>query len=171
MASLVVWIGWWWIDRNWPLLVYSVRMQQTGCKMVKIQDDVFLKKGGTKNAKTTLSDAVTMICKISFARWWLPLTNHFICLGQIFKFVLFRIKHIQLFKKKSVTQLNSSLLSFPTGMPAASLVTPADVIKTRLQVAARAGQTTYSGLVDCFWKILREEGPRAFWKGAGGNVH
>uniref|UniRef100_A0A8C1U9Q9 Solute carrier family 25 member 13 n=1 Tax=Cyprinus carpio TaxID=7962 RepID=A0A8C1U9Q9_CYPCA len=52
------------------------------------------------------------------------------------------------------------------GMPAASLVTPADVIKTRLQVAARAGQTTYNGLIDCFWKILREEGPRAFWKGA-----
>ncbi|XP_049890989.1 electrogenic aspartate/glutamate antiporter SLC25A13, mitochondrial isoform X1 [Epinephelus moara] len=56
------------------------------------------------------------------------------------------------------------------GMPAASLVTPADVIKTRLQVAARAGQTTYSGLTDCFWKILREEGPRAFWKGAGARV-
>ncbi|XP_045914932.1 calcium-binding mitochondrial carrier protein Aralar2 isoform X2 [Micropterus dolomieu] len=56
------------------------------------------------------------------------------------------------------------------GMPAASLVTPADVIKTRLQVAARAGQTTYSGMVDCFWKILREEGPRAFWKGAGARV-
>uniref|UniRef100_A0A8C1R913 Solute carrier family 25 member 13 n=1 Tax=Cyprinus carpio TaxID=7962 RepID=A0A8C1R913_CYPCA len=54
------------------------------------------------------------------------------------------------------------------GMPAASLVTPADVIKTRLQVAARAGQTTYNGLIDCFWKILREEGPRAFWKGAEG---
>uniref|UniRef100_A0A674CAZ3 Solute carrier family 25 member 13 n=1 Tax=Salmo trutta TaxID=8032 RepID=A0A674CAZ3_SALTR len=51
------------------------------------------------------------------------------------------------------------------GMPAASLVTPADVIKTRLQVAARAGQTTYTGLADCFWKILKEEGPRAFWKG------
>ncbi|XP_016138766.1 calcium-binding mitochondrial carrier protein Aralar2 isoform X2 [Sinocyclocheilus grahami] len=47
------------------------------------------------------------------------------------------------------------------GMPAASLVTPADVIKTWLQVAARAGQTTYNGLIDCFWKILREEGPRA----------
>uniref|UniRef100_A0A6Q2WUW9 EF-hand domain-containing protein n=1 Tax=Esox lucius TaxID=8010 RepID=A0A6Q2WUW9_ESOLU len=56
------------------------------------------------------------------------------------------------------------------GMPAASLVTPADVIKTRLQVAARAGQTTYNGLVDCFWKILKEEGPRAFWKGAGARV-
>ncbi|XP_043073727.1 calcium-binding mitochondrial carrier protein Aralar2 isoform X2 [Puntigrus tetrazona] len=56
------------------------------------------------------------------------------------------------------------------GMPAASLVTPADVIKTRLQVAARAGQTTYNGLIDCFWKILQEEGPRAFWKGAGARV-
>ncbi|XP_034401186.1 LOW QUALITY PROTEIN: calcium-binding mitochondrial carrier protein Aralar2 [Cyclopterus lumpus] len=56
------------------------------------------------------------------------------------------------------------------GMPAASLVTPADVIKTRLQVAARAGQTAYSDLVDCFWKILREEGPQAFWKGAGARV-
>ncbi|XP_051992405.1 electrogenic aspartate/glutamate antiporter SLC25A13, mitochondrial-like [Xyrauchen texanus] len=53
------------------------------------------------------------------------------------------------------------------GMPAASLVIPADVIKTRLQVTARAGQTMYNGLIDCFWKILWEEGPRAFWKGAG----
>ncbi|KFU88561.1 Calcium-binding mitochondrial carrier protein Aralar1, partial [Chaetura pelagica] len=56
------------------------------------------------------------------------------------------------------------------GVPAASLVTPADVIKTRLQVAARAGQTTYSGVVDCFRKILREEGASAFWKGAGARV-
>ncbi|CAK6954165.1 electrogenic aspartate/glutamate antiporter SLC25A12%2C mitochondrial-like [Scomber scombrus] len=56
------------------------------------------------------------------------------------------------------------------GVPAASLVTPADVIKTRLQVAARAGQTTYSGVVDCFRKILKEEGFKAFWKGAGARV-
>uniref|UniRef100_A0AAQ5ZGY1 EF-hand domain-containing protein n=1 Tax=Amphiprion ocellaris TaxID=80972 RepID=A0AAQ5ZGY1_AMPOC len=86
--------------------------------------------------------------------------------------VLFPTKHIRLFnkkKKKCIAQLNGSCI-LPTGMPAASLVTPADVIKTRLQVAARAGQTTYSGLVDCFWKILREEGPRAFWKGAGARV-
>uniref|UniRef100_A0A4W6EZ63 Solute carrier family 25 member 12 n=1 Tax=Lates calcarifer TaxID=8187 RepID=A0A4W6EZ63_LATCA len=54
------------------------------------------------------------------------------------------------------------------GIPAASLVTPADVIKTRLQVAARAGQTTYTGVIDCFRKIMREEGFRALWKGAGG---
>ncbi|XP_014484422.1 PREDICTED: calcium-binding mitochondrial carrier protein Aralar1 isoform X8 [Dinoponera quadriceps] len=57
------------------------------------------------------------------------------------------------------------------GVPAAALVTPADVIKTRLQVVAREGQTTYNGLLDCARKIYREEGARAFWKGATGRLH
>ncbi|XP_033337330.2 calcium-binding mitochondrial carrier protein Aralar1 isoform X4 [Megalopta genalis] len=56
------------------------------------------------------------------------------------------------------------------GVPAAALVTPADVIKTRLQVVAREGQTTYNGLLDCARKIFREEGARAFWKGASARV-
>lgn len=51
------------------------------------------------------------------------------------------------------------------GIPAASLVTPADVIKTRLQVVARAGQTTYDGVMDATKKIWKEEGGKAFWKG------
>lgn len=55
-------------------------------------------------------------------------------------------------------------------MPAAALCTPADVIKTRLQVAARAGQTTYTGLIDCYRKIMHEEGPKAFWKGTAARV-
>ena len=50
-------------------------------------------------------------------------------------------------------------------MPAASLVTPADVIKTRLQVVAREGQTSYNGLLDATRKIYAEEGFRAFYKG------
>lgn len=54
------------------------------------------------------------------------------------------------------------------GVPAASLVTPADVIKTRLQVVARSGQTTYNGVWDATKKIMAEEGPRAFWKGTAG---
>jgi hypothetical protein len=54
------------------------------------------------------------------------------------------------------------------GVPAASLVTPADVIKTRLQVVARTGQTTYTGVLDATRKIMREEGPKAFWKGTIG---
>lgn len=77
----------------------------------------------------------------------------------------FSVRSVSSFTRFSVQIKCGFLLK---GVPAASLVTPADVIKTRLQVAARAGQTTYSGVIDCFGKILREEGPSAFWKGAGG---
>jgi solute carrier family 25 aspartate/glutamate transporter 12/13 len=51
------------------------------------------------------------------------------------------------------------------GIPAAGLCTPADVVKTRLQVQARKGQTKYDGLIDAFKKIYIEEGWKAFWKG------
>jgi len=56
------------------------------------------------------------------------------------------------------------------GVPAASLVTPADVIKTRLQVEARQGQQTYTGIMDCARKVYSQEGFSAFWKGTGARV-
>ncbi|CAF0902153.1 unnamed protein product [Rotaria sordida] len=56
------------------------------------------------------------------------------------------------------------------GIPAAGLCTPADVVKTRLQVQARKGQTKYNGLIDAFKKIYVEEGWTAFWKGAGARM-
>lgn len=56
------------------------------------------------------------------------------------------------------------------GVPAAYLVTPADVIKTRLQVQARAGQSTYTGVIDAYKKIMNEEGFTAFWKGGPARV-
>ena len=52
------------------------------------------------------------------------------------------------------------------GVPAASLTTPADVIKTRLQVKPRPGEMTYDGIADCAAKIYAAEGPQAFFKGA-----
>jgi len=52
------------------------------------------------------------------------------------------------------------------GVPAAYLSTPADVIKTRLQVKPLPGQETYSGLSDAFWKILNQEGPKGLFRGA-----
>ena len=52
------------------------------------------------------------------------------------------------------------------GVPAAGLTTPADVIKTRIQVKPLPGQTKYYGMGDAFVKILSQEGWRALFKGA-----
>ncbi|KAK2561991.1 Calcium-binding mitochondrial carrier protein Aralar1 [Acropora cervicornis] len=38
------------------------------------------------------------------------------------------------------------------------------------KVKAREGQQTYRGVIDCFRKIWKEEGGRAFWKGAGARI-
>lgn len=56
------------------------------------------------------------------------------------------------------------------GMPAAYLTTPADVVKTRLQVEARKGQLHYKGLTDAFVKIYREEGFKALFKGGPARI-
>merc|ERR1711892_315936 len=62
--------------------------------------------------------------------------------------------------------------SFVSGCAAgafsAAAVNPADVVKTRLQLLNKgAGDETYNGVLDAFRKILKNEGPSAFFKGAG----
>ncbi|KAK3702412.1 mitochondrial aspartate-glutamate transporter agc1 [Vermiconidia calcicola] len=56
------------------------------------------------------------------------------------------------------------------GMPSAYLTTPCDVIKTRLQVEARKGETAYTGLRDAASKVWKEEGFKAFFKGGPARV-
>ncbi|ONH67841.1 Mitochondrial aspartate-glutamate transporter AGC1 [Cyberlindnera fabianii] len=56
------------------------------------------------------------------------------------------------------------------GMPAAFLTTPCDVIKTRLQVAAKKGETQYNGIFHAFKTILKEESARSFFKGGAARV-
>ncbi|ORX68963.1 mitochondrial carrier [Linderina pennispora] len=56
------------------------------------------------------------------------------------------------------------------GMPAAYFTTPADVIKTRLQVEAKKGETVYTGLMDAARKIYKEEGFKAFFKGGPARI-
>jgi solute carrier family 25 aspartate/glutamate transporter 12/13 len=55
-------------------------------------------------------------------------------------------------------------------MPAAYLTTPCDVIKTRLQVEARKGDTKYTSLRHCASTILKEEGFKAFFKGGPARI-
>ncbi|KAJ2739569.1 mitochondrial aspartate-glutamate transporter agc1 [Coemansia sp. BCRC 34301] len=50
------------------------------------------------------------------------------------------------------------------GMVAAAAVTPADVVKTRLQSSVQPSPP-YAGVVDCASRIWGNEGPRAFFKG------
>ncbi|XP_036836808.1 mitochondrial glutamate carrier 1 [Oncorhynchus mykiss] len=53
------------------------------------------------------------------------------------------------------------------GSTAAVAVNPVDVIKTRIQTMTRGSQEdTYNGVTECIRKILRQEGPSAFLKGA-----
>ncbi|KTW28473.1 hypothetical protein T552_01733 [Pneumocystis carinii B80] len=56
------------------------------------------------------------------------------------------------------------------GIPAAYFTTPADVIKTRLQVEARRGETTYKSIRHAFFTIIKEEGVSALFKGGPARV-
>lgn len=56
------------------------------------------------------------------------------------------------------------------GMPAAYLTTPCDVIKTRLQVEARKGESSYTSLSQCAKTIWKEEGFKAFFKGGPARI-
>eukprot|EP00116_Pleurobrachia_bachei_P004863 sb/3465125/ len=70
-------------------------------------------------------------------------------------------------KETGVTNLPGILTAATlAGVPSASLVTPADVIKTRLQVAPREGVAPYTGLTNCARRLYLEEGFSVFWKGA-----
>jgi len=69
-------------------------------------------------------------------------------------------------KDGTLNDLGWLMAGMAAGAPAAFLTTPADVIKTRLQVRAKTdGSPNYKGLFDCGKSIFREEGASAFFKG------
>lgn len=57
------------------------------------------------------------------------------------------------------------LVGTASGIAAAGITTPADVVKTRLQVKPLPGQMSYDGIIDCYRKIIKYEGPKSLYKG------
>lgn len=69
-------------------------------------------------------------------------------------------------KKHSLSTWQLLLSGAMAGAPAAFFTTPADVIKTRLQMEAKKGDVRYRGIIHAFGSILKEEGFTAFFKGS-----
>ncbi|KAJ3373817.1 hypothetical protein GGF31_008702 [Allomyces arbusculus] len=64
--------------------------------------------------------------------------------------------------------LDAALCGSVSGGIAAAVTTPLDVIKTRVMLATRAGSATpYVGVIATFRDILRNEGPKALFRGIG----
>ena len=47
---------------------------------------------------------------------------------------------------------------------------PLDTVRRRLMMQSGRADILYAGTIDCFRKILRDEGPRAFFKGSLSNI-
>ncbi|VVT56676.1 uncharacterized protein SAPINGB_P005209 [Magnusiomyces paraingens] len=71
---------------------------------------------------------------------------------------------------KSLSILQLLTAGAIAGMPAAYFTTPFDVIKTRLQTEAKAGQSSYFGLRHAAVTIWKEEGFKAFFKGGPARI-
>merc|ERR1712130_321393 len=56
------------------------------------------------------------------------------------------------------------------GVPASAMVTPFDVIKTRLQAKKQKGEVAHTGIRSCASHIWKTEGISAFFKGVGARV-
>jgi len=113
-------------------------------KLLKEKGIVGLYKGST----------ATLLRDVSFSAVYFPLFAHLNALG-----------------KRRDGETAVFYVSFFAGMTAAAtssfLVTPFDVVKTRLQILTHGkGEEAYKGIADCFRKIYKSEGPTAFFKGA-----
>nr|VZI08887.1 unnamed protein product [Spirometra erinaceieuropaei] len=101
----------------------------------------------------------TALRDVTFSIMYFPLFAHFDNLGPRRK------------DGKGIVFYWSFLSGCSASTIAAFLVTPMDVVKTRLQTLSHIkGEARFDGILDCFVKTFRAEGLRALFKGAGCRV-
>lgn len=115
--------------------------------------DLFRQKGVAGLYKGTTA---TMLRDVTFSVIYFPLFAH-----------LNRLGPRRADKSGEAVFWHSFFSGCFAGAFAAVAVNPLDVMKTRLQLLRKAeGETVYTGVSDAFRRILREEGIKAFFKGA-----
>lgn len=153
----------------------------TPMELLKIQ----LQDAGRTAGKTQLENAgLTQVARLSATRLALNLFKErgifglYKGLGATFaRDVTFSMVYFPLFahfnslgKRREGSNQAVFYVSFAAGLAAGSigcfLVTPLDVVKTRLQTITKGqGERSYAGILDCLLKTCKEEGWQALFKG------
>ena len=143
--------------------------------LVRMQNDGALPKADRRGYKNVF-DALTRVVKEEGAlRLWGGLVPNIgrgmsmnmgmmACYDQAKEIVMKLNNDYNPKNPKLSTQLGSGAIA---GFCCAFLSLPFDLVKSRLMSmkANAAGEMPYKGVLDCTTKILRTEGPLAFWKG------
>jgi solute carrier family 25 S-adenosylmethionine transporter 26 len=99
-----------------------------------------------------------------YAGWWPALVQKIPSYGLTWMFFQdFKTRYNKAFDKKPSNQDNF-LLGALAAAGATTVMIPMDTVKTRLVTQAVNTPLVYKGVMDCFVRIIREEGPKALYR-------
>ncbi|KAI9347937.1 mitochondrial carrier domain-containing protein [Zopfochytrium polystomum] len=133
---------------------------------IRMQDDGRLPVAQRRGYKNAFDGLIRISREEGFAalfRGWAPNTQRaaFMTASQIVSYDVFKAQLLSTgwFKDNILTHFSASFLA---GLVATTITSPFDVLKTRIMTVPTG---TYSSSMDAATKILRSEGPLAFFKG------
>ncbi|KAK5163973.1 putative mitochondrial 2-oxoglutarate/malate carrier protein [Saxophila tyrrhenica] len=137
--------------------------------LIRMQSDGLKPKGERANYKSVV-DALSRIAKSEgIGAWWAgayPTVVRAMALnfGQL---AFFSEAKSQLTDTSLSPRMQTLSASAIAGFFASFFSLPFDFVKTRLQKQSRGadGKLPYNGMVDCFQKVIRNEGPLRFYRG------
>jgi solute carrier family 25 (mitochondrial aspartate/glutamate transporter), member 12/13 len=132
-----------------PMEIVKIRMQMEGQKSGR-QSQGILRTARALGARGLFQGTTaTWMRDIPFSLIYFPLFHHW--------------KRKVLEEKGELTLVDRGIIPTVAGTIAGCTVTPADVIKTRMQ--GPDAKALYTGTIDCIRKTYRAEGFAAFWSG------